>query len=374
MLLSANSIVYGSVVDDPWYSAHSHPLQVTLDSNAATASGTAYFADRPVSALGCAEQYQLCTSQGADCTPLTSWYRIRKDFGALTTTQRQRATGNILLDASTITVGDTVTALEDSSLGASFSKYGSVQYSIPSNQWIIDVEGWAAISLARIQRNVLEYASGPSDRRLLPYLTTPNDTAEHDICHNIKARTRRVENFSVLAIALIFSLGALITIINFGLEFLIGLVQSKKGAAGFRHLAWKTDGLLQLQRLAHEESGYGSWERCTNEVPITRFGEILASISVDNPKHPILQKTENIRPTRTSSNPSPEKESTAIQSQPLPTQSSSASSRSNPSSNNAMPVSIIASSPSPSPPTQSPKKRSSYVDPSIPALQHSTAI
>lgn len=373
MLLSANSIVFSSSVDDPWYSAHSHPLQVTVDSNADTASGTVYFADRPVSALGCAEQYQLCANQGADCTPLTSWYGIRKDLEALTTTRRQRAIGNLLLDASTTTVGDTVTTLRDSSLGASFSKFGSVQGSIPSNQWIIDVEGWAAISLARIQRNVLEYASGPSDRRLLPYLNTPNDTVEHDLCHNIKARTRRVENFSVLAIALIFSLGALITIINFGLDFLIGLVQSKRNAADYRRLAWKTNGLLQLQRLAHEEMGYGSWERCTNETPVTRFGDMLASISVDNPKHPTLQKkTENIGPIRTSSNPSPKKEPTVTQSQPLPTQSSSASTRSNPSSNTAMPVSSIPSSLSPSPPTQSTEKRSSSADPSIPALPYST--
>lgn len=33
--LSANSIAFTSVVDDPWYSAYPHPLQITVGSNGA---------------------------------------------------------------------------------------------------------------------------------------------------------------------------------------------------------------------------------------------------------------------------------------------------------------------------------------------------
>lgn len=32
---------------------------------------------------------------------------------------------------------------------------------------------------------------------------------------------------------------------------------------------WKLDSVLQLQRMAFEEAGLGSWERCAHEVPVT---------------------------------------------------------------------------------------------------------
>ena len=43
--------------------------------------------------------------------------------------------------------------------------------------------------------------------------------------------------------------------------------------------------------MAHEEAGFGTWERCTKDVPITAKGEVLAILDVNDPKHPVLLKT-----------------------------------------------------------------------------------
>lgn len=59
----------------------------------------------------------------------------------------------------------------------------------------------------------------------------------------------------------------------------------------YRRLAWKSNGLFQLQRLAHEEAGFGTWERRAKNVPVTALGETLATLDVNYPEHPMVLKT-----------------------------------------------------------------------------------
>lgn len=51
---------------------------------------------------------------------------------------------------------------------------------------------------------------------------------------------------------------------------------------------WNATSILQLQRLAHEAIGCGTWTRTTNETPITAPGQTLGILRIDDSlgKHP----------------------------------------------------------------------------------------
>jgi len=55
-------------------------------------------------------------------------------------------------------------------------------------------------------------------------------------------------------------------------------------------LEWDNNSALQLQRLAHEAVGSGSWFRTAHSVPITEFGETLGALDVSDPKHARLRR------------------------------------------------------------------------------------
>lgn len=56
----------------------------------------------------------------------------------------------------------------------------------------------------------------------------------------------------------------------------------------FARLEWAVNGTLQLQRLAHESLGYGTWSHCDEEIPLTGDGEHLGTLDLDDLKHPRL--------------------------------------------------------------------------------------
>lgn len=83
----------------------------------------------------------------------------------------------------------------------------------------------------------------------------------------------------------------LIICVDLGLDRRVSYVQREKDLKDYRRLAWKSNGLLQRQRLAHEEAGFGTWERCAKNVPVTIPGETLAILDVNDREHPTLLKT-----------------------------------------------------------------------------------
>jgi hypothetical protein len=54
----------------------------------------------------------------------------------------------------------------------------------------------------------------------------------------------------------------------------------------YARLEWAVNNTLQLQRLAHEGVGYGSWHHCDGEVPLAKPGDILAMLDLEDMKHP----------------------------------------------------------------------------------------
>jgi hypothetical protein len=82
-------------------------------------------------------------------------------------------------------------------------------------------------------------------------------------------------------------LGTSVIIINYTIQSLVNRVQSSSEDI-YKALAWVTDESLQLHRLAQELAGYGDWENCTGDYPVTEYGQKLGLISIEDPSHPKL--------------------------------------------------------------------------------------
>lgn len=53
----------------------------------------------------------------------------------------------------------------------------------------------------------------------------------------------------------------------------------------YSHAEWQAGSTLQLQRLAHENLGLGTWTRTDEAIPITEPGDTLGVLDVANSKH-----------------------------------------------------------------------------------------
>lgn len=51
------------------------------------------------------------------------------------------------------------------------------------------------------------------------------------------------------------------------------------------HAEWKAGSTLQLQRIAHENLGLGTWSRTAESVPVTNTGDVLGTYNIDDESH-----------------------------------------------------------------------------------------
>lgn len=105
-------------------------------------------------------------------------------------------------------------------------------------------------------------------------------------------------SFSVVAIANIFVGGGLIILPSFTLNSILSWPLDHMGRTRYPKLEWATNEILQLQRLAHEASGTGTWSRGTGPIPVTRPGDLLAVLDIADPTHPKLRAMSVNRDTR----------------------------------------------------------------------------
>lgn len=86
----------------------------------------------------------------------------------------------------------------------------------------------------------------------------------------------------------------MVAIISYSIETLAECVQNWRNLDPYHQLEWTLNGTLQLQRLAHEELGYGTWKNGDAFVPITGGDEQLAMVDCVNVKHPCLQLLQTV--------------------------------------------------------------------------------
>lgn len=172
-------------------------------------------------------------------------------------------------------------------LRAQESVSGIASGPLPNNQWMIEVESWFATGLARLQQAVVQYATGPPNVVEGAYISKPTDPISKTMCDNQRVRTtNNAMNFSTLGIVIILVVGGLLISTSLVLDTVVGSVQRKWKMRDYQRVQWALHEKLQLQRLAYEEAGMGTWSGGTSFVPVTKFGETFGMPPDVDPDHP----------------------------------------------------------------------------------------
>lgn len=304
-------MVYLEPLDDPWYSAHLQVPGVMMSSHILKGNASIWFRDNPVNVLGCAEQYQFCNPNlpaNTNCTSLVGLDQAVNVTDGLWRSPAQNASFysiRYVLDVYGIYLNDIVRSLGISSLTARNSLRGGIQGPLPNNQWQLEVQYWHSISMALLQRMVVEQATGPTSETVYPWLVKPQTKEEQAQCHiqvsfisfNVpyasdfpdqKIINTAHTNFSVLGLSIILVVGALLLLTSVSIDLIVGYIQKRRNLKNYKRLEWSMNQTFQLQRLAHEELGYGTWTHAADSIPTTQRGEKLSLIDTSVPDHPIL--------------------------------------------------------------------------------------
>ncbi|KAF2634384.1 hypothetical protein P280DRAFT_554619 [Massarina eburnea CBS 473.64] len=294
--LSSRGIMFTQEVDDPWFSAHKkgRQLRPVMDSESFK---QLYDPDEPIGVVGCAMQMQICNANLTDkhCEPLRGMVDDSYPLDKLYQTQSQKTTlewANLIFGLGFFSISGIVEALGVSSLVARHGLGNNAQGPLPDNQWQIEVEHWVAGSLASLQGSFVEAGNGPNPA-YQQFRVAPNNTDQWKMCRNQKIMTTQYSSFSVLGIGLILVIGGLFIFLDLTLQYILDYTHKRRmkkhpNASGiYARLEWDANTTLQLQRLAHEHIGVGTWSSRWAH-PITAPGEKLAMIDTRNNKHTTL--------------------------------------------------------------------------------------
>jgi hypothetical protein len=145
---------------------------------------------------------------------------------------------------------------------------------LPPNQWEIELSGWFSATLAVLQQQIVEAATEPLNSSNESVITGPSDEFELAICKRQMIRNASgYQNFSILGVAIILSMGSFIIILGTTIDSIWGLAQKvfqRKHYTSYGLLAWETDGFLQLQIMAQEAAGHNEWVNCDSHIPVLR--------------------------------------------------------------------------------------------------------
>ncbi|KAI0102799.1 hypothetical protein GGR51DRAFT_573829 [Nemania sp. FL0031] len=308
ILLSGNGVLFTAPSNDEWYRVSPTASELLLSnantSDPASESDQVYLPLEPGSPLGCTQQYQFCRKDAQTCGPLASFHDAVTGAAPLFNTTHNNAIKclanttaatnfayliNIIGANSYATLSNIVTQLGPASLASQSTKIQSLQGLLPSNQWQLDVIRWSDIFKASLQAGFLSTAYfNPANTSLLGIRTNFEAPEFLKLCNSQKIRSTSYGSFSLFGLLFTFILGFLIISTSYLLEPISKLLYNRWGYKKYAHLEWTTNATLQLQRLAHEELGFGTWSKGTDEVPTTKNGELLACLDLTNPVHPLL--------------------------------------------------------------------------------------
>ncbi|KAL9624424.1 MAG: hypothetical protein Q9160_001387 [Pyrenula sp. 1 TL-2023] len=295
VFVSANDIRYLEPVDDDLFSAHEpgFPLN-TANTGLNSTPVPTFISDKPATVLGCAIQHQFCNPSTNECSALTNLDEASKEAESLWSGPSQ---AQILHSWYSMHSGlghelrNVLESLGSNALLAREALSSGMHGTLPPDQWQQEVLHWHDISMARMQRAVIEMATGPFDASMDKFVEKLPDAAAKQFCQNQKIRSTSHTSFSVLGLSLTLCLGGLIVLLSYAAEPALHLAQRWRRVAIYHRLEWISNETLQLHRMAHEGIGSGGkWSNATASVPITENGQPLAMLNVNNETHPLLDR------------------------------------------------------------------------------------
>lgn len=79
------------------------------------------------------------------------------------------------------------------------------------------------------------------------------------------------------------------------IEPIVQFFQKRRKKSPYSRLEWSANEVLQMQRMAHEALGAGTWTGGTDDIPTTERGEHLAMLDISDENHPLLRLTPGPR-------------------------------------------------------------------------------
>ncbi|KAI4254367.1 MAG: hypothetical protein L6R42_007221, partial [Xanthoria sp. 1 TBL-2021] len=202
MFLAPNSVKYQSPVLDPLYRA-----TIPLDSTGFDGKNfTIYLQDFWVSVLACADRFQFRNPANGISTSLTSFSAIGEETYSLRLTKLQLATVLSLHN----TIGSSIAYQTVHSRGANSLRASDIvsgtdflSPGLPDDQWQIEATELFSVSMAKLQQQIIAYATGPTYIHEGMRLTQ----GDKDLCQRQKIRgVSGYLSFSVLGVSLILIL------------------------------------------------------------------------------------------------------------------------------------------------------------------------
>lgn len=266
IFIASNSVMYDTPVDDPVFSAHAISNLNISDSEGQKV--VLYEADYYLGVIGCASQHQVCN--GDTCTALSARAEAFSSSSGLTMTQRN-IFGRLGFVNVYTGIVDVIDGRSATALRAAETARGIHQASLPSNQWQIELSSWFDTGLASLQFALREYAT-PGKTVPGVIVQQPKTPVDLAMCDSQKTQTTDgTISFSVLGLAIILIVGALLIFTGFILETVMSWIGLKS------HLNWVLDDKLQLQRMVFE--GRGVRWNTEGAVPVTEAGERFPSVT-----------------------------------------------------------------------------------------------
>ncbi|KAK7747087.1 hypothetical protein SLS62_009243 [Diatrype stigma] len=93
----------------------------------------------------------------------------------------------------------------------------------------------------------------------------------------------------MLALICVFVFGTFTILVSLFLHQLVSFISSVFKYNLYPLLAWTTNGVLQLQRLAHEELDLGHWAATDEPIPFTLDSALLGLLDISDKTHPRLK-------------------------------------------------------------------------------------
>ncbi|KAH7119720.1 hypothetical protein B0J11DRAFT_508517 [Dendryphion nanum] len=294
--LSQNNILHIEQCEDPWYMA---TYKVGVYSNYEqffddTIVRYAPFPYANTQVMGCTIQHQTCLppldGKGEKrCSQLGPAGKDQDDIPDRSVEELQMMQWIRRAAMNKFSIPDLLEKLGQDSLASRYGLSLGLQAPLPKDQWKLDVQRWFDISLASMQMSAVDTVTGPNDAALTQLQIKPQNPTENSICNSQKIRSTAHSNFSVFGMTIIFAVGTFVILVHWSLDplykkWLWKLCRSR----GYASVEWTTNGVLQLQRLAHEGVGSGSWKHCDDGCPIVQGDGNLASLNISDPLHPTL--------------------------------------------------------------------------------------
>ncbi|KAI1737540.1 hypothetical protein F4680DRAFT_428027 [Xylaria scruposa] len=321
IFLSGNGVVFLEPTGDWWYRTAQTPTNIDILQANATYVSHKYLPLEPASTLGCASQHQFCNTalQNADqCGPLASLQDAiagvaplfnSSDSNLVSMVAETEPQARFLYFMNTFSSYDTsiigvLNRLGPAGLHSQRKLFTGWQAPLEPNQWQLDIMHLRDISMAATQAVFIDMAYGPTDPKLLASHYNYTSPELVKLCSNQKIRSTAYASFSVFGLFFVFAVGLLLISISYLLEVISALLAKRKGYKQHAYLEWNTNATLQLQRLAHEELGIGTWSKCVEAVPATMPGEFLGLLDISDLTHPVLCAKRSVDESQYSNDPS----------------------------------------------------------------------